>query len=439
MSDRAETRASWRLAAAACLARLILVPSVGYADAPPGHVAVVTSGPGAPDVATSVKGSLPAGLVVLEDAEVQGVLKDAKLPAKLKLPLDTGASDALVQVGRSSHIDAFVVVLVQATPHARQVTLEVYDLSHAEPYQTHTVRLGPRPRPADTAQLAPFTRVLVDLKSAAPPVVAPPPPVAPAAPVPPPPAATPAPASETEANHRPEGDPAYSLASVEGGFDLATRAFTYHDGLSSNLKPYSGAVAPAGTMAVEIYPFATTNLVVLKDFGLVGNYRAAFGLSSSNGGTVVNTSWSELGLALRYRVRFGTVKPPVLGLVVGYTREEFVFAVPVPSYPSAAYPAFRAGIDFRVPFGASALSVAGDYLALLSIDGVGQNFRSPSAAGVDASLRYAYAFTKSVEVYALAAWTRYFYTFKPVPGDAWVAGGAIDQMLHGQIGVRATY
>jgi hypothetical protein len=97
------------------------------------------------------------------------------------------------------------------------------------------------------------------------------------------------------------------------------------------------------------------------------------------------------------------------------------------------------GLDVHFPIGNSSLSAAGDYLDVVDIVGVGQNFRSASAAGVDASIRYAYRITPLIEVFALAAWTRYFYTFEPKPGDAWVAGGAVDQMFHGQVGLRATY
>jgi hypothetical protein len=71
--------------------------------------------------------------------------------------------------------------------------------------------------------------------------------------------------------------------------------------------------------------------------------------------------------------------------------------------------------------------------------GVGQEFRSPSVAGVDASLGYAYRVSPLVEIFAMGSITRYFYAFVPKPGDTWIAGGAVDQMFHGQLGMRVTY
>jgi hypothetical protein len=236
------------------------------------------------------------------------------------------------------------------------------------------------------------------------------------------------------------GDLARALASVSAAVDVGTRGFTYHDGLSANLRPYSGALAPAFSVHGEVYPLAASSQGFGRNIGLVADYRAAVDLSSRPAsGSTVETSWVGYDVLLRVRIPFGTNAPRVLGVFAGYAREEFVFAIPVKSYPSAAYPSVRAGVDVRVPFGQSAITLAGDYDAVLSVEYVGTNFRAPAVGGVDASVTYGYRIASVLEVFAQGSMSRYFYSFGPKPGDAWVAGGAVDQMFHGQLGVRATY
>ena len=431
-----------RLAPSLVLAALASAPRLLWAETPPGRVAILVSGPGAADVAKSIKASLPPGPEVLDAPDTAAVNTALGPTTRLKLPLDGRETALLTKVGAAQHVDAFVIVTVQPVPRARRITLEVFDLSHAPPYAPHTLRLGARAAPSDAAKLSMFTRVVSPLKAAVPPVAEapppPPPPPVPAAPSPPSP--QPTTPRVLPAPERPAGDPAYSLASVEAGFDLATRTFTYHQGLSPNLRPYSGALAPAVAIDAQVYPLANTQSYVLQNIGLKGDFHSAFGLSTRGDfPSSVQTAWSSFDILLRYRFPLGTDKPPVLGVFFGYAREEFVFAIPVASYPSAAYPALAGGGDFRVAMGRSSLTASGDYLAVLSVVGVGQNFRVPSAAGVDASLRYGLAITPFLEAFAVTSWTRYFYVFEPKPGDTWVAGGAVDQMFHGQVGLRAIY
>ncbi len=424
---------------AACALAVLGAPLTAAGD--PLRVAIVGAGKGSAAVVRDLKAALPAGLTAVDAPDL------ASGPA-LHVPLSPDEASGLRRGAKARGVDAYVVLRVRDGRRAREVVVEVFDVNQPGPYGERMVKLGARPLPTDGASLAEMTQVLLLSRPAvavasppAPPPhvapVAPPAPEAPPRPLPSPPAAE-TPPPDTEA-HRP-GDPAYALASVSAAVDIGTRSFTYHDGVSSNLRPYAGAVAPALDVRAEVYPFADTSSSFAQGIGIEAAYRAAIDLSSRpTSGATVDTAWTRYDVLLRYRIRLGHDTPPLLGLSVGYSREEFVFAVPVPSYPSAAYPSLRGGLDLRIPIGRSRILLAGDYDAVLSAEYVGQNFRSPAAAGVDVSVSYAFRVADVVELYAAGEMTRYFYSFSPKPGDAWVAGGAVDQMFHGQLGVRATY
>jgi hypothetical protein len=411
----------------------LLWPHAALADEPrSARVAIFASGLGTREVLRSLKAGVPPGLTVVDSADLSA---PAGVPKKLVLPLDPLETEALRHLASLNGIDAFVVVNVQVTRQGRRVSLEVFDVSQPDPYQEHVIRLGVRPAPADTGKLADLTRALATVK---PPPLPPPPPaiVVPVTEISSPP--TPPPAAQPEP--RVEGDPASSLGSVIALFDLGTRTFSYHDGLSGNLRPYTGAAAPAVALGAEVYFFGATHNPFLQNLGLKGDIRAAIGVESKNQTGTVQTAWTDFDILLRYRFPLGKKsRPPVLGFNFGYSREEFAFALASTSFPAAAYPSLRIGGDVRVPFGKSAITGSGAYLDVLSPLYIGQNFRSPKAAGVDASLAYSYQVAPFVEAVALGGFTRYFYSFAPIPGDAWVAGGAVDQMFHGQLGVRVTY
>ena len=52
-----------------------------------------------------------------------------------------------------------------------------------------------------------------------------------------------------------------------------------------------------------------------------------------------------------------------------------------------------------------------------------------TVGGVDATLGIALPFARAFEGRLSATYTRYFYTFHPIPGDAFVAGGALDEFF----------
>ena len=55
--------------------------------------------------------------------------------------------------------------------------------------------------------------------------------------------------------------------------------------------------------------------------------------------------------------------------------------------------------------------------------------------GVDARVGLAVPLPLGFEARLIASYARYFYAFSPVPGDRYVAGGALDQLATGHLGL----
>jgi hypothetical protein len=95
--------------------------------------------------------------------------------------------------------------------------------------------------------------------------------------------------------------------------------------------------------------------------------------------------------------------------------------------------------DLRFPIGASGVTIGGAYLPVLSSSGVETNFRGDSAEGVELTGGVSIHLVRSVNLELRGIYTRFFMSFNPIPGDGFVAGGALDQFFHGEVGVRAFY
>jgi hypothetical protein len=119
-------------------------------------------------------------------------------------------------------------------------------------------------------------------------------------------------------------------------------------------------------------------------------------------------------------------------LSAGYGGNDFQFtqalAGGAAALPSVAYRFVRVGADMRYRF-LSRFSVfgGGSYMDVLSSGYTAELFPRESVGGVEGHIGASYSLAKSWEVSLSGAYTRMFYSFNPVPGDASVAGGALDE------------
>jgi len=76
------------------------------------------------------------------------------------------------------------------------------------------------------------------------------------------------------------------------------------------------------------------------------------------------------------------------------------------------------------------------YLAVTDAGEIGEDdwFPRLSVAGIEATLEAGYVLPDGLSLRLGVDLRRYFYSLNPEPGDAWIAGGALDQYVAGQLG-----
>jgi hypothetical protein len=209
------------------------------------------------------------------------------------------------------------------------------------------------------------------------------------------------------------------------------RHFSYVDRITSSLRPYDLAAAPVAVATGVVYPLAPTHIAVLRDFGITGEYSQAFALASQDSaGNRVGTTWQAFDFGATERIALP--RGLLANVSAGYGGNDFQFSDAIPggaaALPSVSYRFVRVGADLRYGFlSAFAAWAGGSYLDVLSSGYTSQLFPRETVGGVEAHLGASWRLAKSWEVSLSAAYTRFFYSFNPVPGDASVAGGALDE------------
>jgi hypothetical protein len=224
-----------------------------------------------------------------------------------------------------------------------------------------------------------------------------------------------------------------SIFSVEVGVEAAGRRFDFSDGLSTNLRSYELFGAPVVFAGAEVYPAGFTTVPVLRDIGLTVGYARAFALQSATAdGTPVGTVYQRFSAGLRYRIPISRPTGPVLGVSGQYYMHTFVIDEPAAlkgQVPNADYSAIRAGIDGRFPIGRAAIVAGFDWIEPLSSGPVYDRFTAAKVHGIGGKLGLVVRIASGFELRFAAEYSRFFSDFDPVLGDAYVAGGALDQYL----------
>lgn len=227
------------------------------------------------------------------------------------------------------------------------------------------------------------------------------------------------------------------------GFDLGGRFFSFTDGLTSNLRDYDVFGAPGIALAVEVYPMAMLDTPVIQGLGIVGDFRIAFGLGSeTTDGTEVDTSWNRFDVGLRFRQALAKQTKPgdkavVLGVRGTFGRDAFLLDATGPlgdEAPGVEYLFLRGGLDATFPAGPILLGLGAGYLGSLSSGSVYERMRGSSIGGIDLSGNVTVPIAAGFEARLSGEYIRWFYDFDPRADDKYVAGGAVDQYVHIELG-----
>ena len=226
-------------------------------------------------------------------------------------------------------------------------------------------------------------------------------------------------------------------------FEVAGRRFEYKDNLSPNTSSYEVFGVPMPSVGLEVYPAAGTTIPFVRDLGLTMRFAHAFGISSTTeDGTEVGTGWTRIGGGLRARFKPGSARGPMIGVNGGIDYLQFNFDAKGPiagSFPAVTYASLRGGVDARIPFWRMALLLDVGYDGALSAGEVYNRFKGSTIGGIDGALGLSLTLGAGFELRLRGHYTRYFYKFHPVLGDAYVAGGALDEFYGFGLGVAYAY
>ena len=416
-------------------------------------VFVLGEGTGAEEIASRVASRLTAPYVARDPAPLRRSLTAARAPSLAAASKERAKDAKLVSRAwiavRRAHADAAVLVQVRRSKQAVSAHLWLIEGSGDGASTLDREIALPAGASASDVSDAIWSALASDLSSGGAPAPeattpqskdAPAPPksgevaqpTTAAAPSPGPPSP---PASEPErAAARPTREDA--LFVIRALVEVGTRHFSYVDRVTTSLRSYDLLAAPLVGVHGELSPFSRTNVPVLKDFSVIGDYRLALGLSSTDSaGDSVSTSWSSFDVGARERVHLS--QSLALGLHGGYGQNDYTFGAVSAgtTLPDVQYRFIAVGLDANLALSRLSLYASGSYLGVLSAGRIGTYFPRATVAGVEGTIGVAYSLAFGFELSLEVAYTRFFYSMNPQPGDADVAGGALDQMGRGAFGV----
>jgi len=258
------------------------------------------------------------------------------------------------------------------------------------------------------------------------------------------PAATEAPVRDTVAKKKQKLDFTNALFLVDVGLEAGARKMTYSDPLVGPLRSYLAPGVLGYGVTAQFYPGASSGGPI-KDIGIVGRYAGSLGFESQtkDGSQKATGSWTRSAIGVRGRFNAGQKNSgPYIGIEGTYGTWAFVFegdAAIVAEVPSVRYKYLRGAIDARFPFNAFSLIAGLGGMYVFSGGEFSDRFPHATIAGVDAMVTGAYAILPWLEARAEVTYTRIFSSAKPERGDAFIAGGALDEYVVFHGGVAAVF
>jgi len=184
----------------------------------------------------------------------------------------------------------------------------------------------------------------------------------------------------------------------------------------------------------------------MRDLGVYGDFGQSLYQQSAvaGGGPILSATWSSFDAGLRWRMRFAERRhiTPSVGVAFAYGRTAFTFddgGQLLGGTPSADYRYLRPALDARVAFGPVIVRADAGYRAVLSAGYVGSHFPRADIGGVDVSVGLTVKLPKRLELGLSGQYQRYFYDMNSQPGDPFVAGGALDEFVTGELALAYVF
>jgi hypothetical protein len=222
---------------------------------------------------------------------------------------------------------------------------------------------------------------------------------------------------------------------VSVGIGMISRSLSYNDDIFAAIPTYDLAAAPTFVGSLDWYPAAHGSTGWLANLGLTADLELAYALDTETSeGATYDTSASGFHIGARQRFYLGRVDA---NATITYGSQSFGFddggmgMAPAP-VPDVTYDHLRFGGGVRAgfveKFGAGLSAAYRHVLGAGEMDEAGY-FPRMDVAGIDAGAFATWALARRFELRVAFSVQRYFFSLNPEPGDAYIAGGAIDQYL----------
>jgi hypothetical protein len=247
-----------------------------------------------------------------------------------------------------------------------------------------------------------------------------------------------------EEDPAPTTPPPLHWLDIDLGGGVIDRKLSYHQDIGSHpLLPYYLPAGPIVMLNVVAYPHGPAERDPTSNLGFEVELQQGIVSSrpqtGANGAQFDNTV-HDFAAGVRYRFALPTADEIYVSATYG--EDAFIFSGPNRgdlAIPDTIYRYLRPGIGARVGVGGGfSVRAALGYRALNAVSGIKRvtNAGGPEiealfprlvVSGADADLVGDYAIDNRFAVRLGVAWRRYWYSMNSRPGDAAIAGGAVDQ------------
>jgi hypothetical protein len=226
---------------------------------------------------------------------------------------------------------------------------------------------------------------------------------------------------------------------------VARRSLDYINPVYGPLRPYRAPAIGVYSIGGEIYPAASSGINVAKDIGLVGRVANSLALESksADGTQTARALFWRYAVGLRGRILAGKTKEsPLIGVEGTYGVWSFLFGGDpelVDEAPPVQYRYLRAGADVRVPLGVFSLLGGAGYMNVLSAGPWTERFPNARIFGLDATIGGTYPVMPWMDVRLALTYARIFSNTHADQDGTYVAAGALDRYVMGNLGVSAIF
>jgi hypothetical protein len=228
------------------------------------------------------------------------------------------------------------------------------------------------------------------------------------------------------------GDSALAWYRVEVGAEIAGRSFVYIDRLSPNLRPYRAFGTPLVMARATVHPLESSEAWALRALGIYGELgHAPKSESVAPDGTRIENRWTRFDAGAVFRVPVSEGGGS-LGASAGYGGLRFGFLDAgdlADEVPDVAYRWLRFGVHGSVAHRQARLEAGAAWLAMLTSGETAGRFSGSRVGGLEAEIAVRWRLSRLFEARSGLRYTRVFYDIQPVLGDAFVAGGALDEYV----------